>query len=146
MRSGATLLARNIALRNPQVADEAQLNYAVQMTIDRIIFLRICEDRGIEPEEQLKNAQQSHGHLYRNWWSCSSARTRNTTRGCSISTRKKAMHNPADTFTPGLEDRRQGAERDHQRASIIPARTSSRKSRWRSWGRCMSSFWARSSG
>ncbi len=40
------LLARNIALRNPQVADEDQLNYAVQMTIDRIIFLRICEDRG----------------------------------------------------------------------------------------------------
>ncbi len=47
-------LARNIALRNPQVTDEAQLNYAVQMTIDRILFLRICEDRGIEPEEQLK--------------------------------------------------------------------------------------------
>jgi len=45
-----TLLARNIALRNSQVADEQQLNYAVQMTIDRIIFLRICEDRAIEPE------------------------------------------------------------------------------------------------
>ncbi len=28
-----------------------ELNYAVQMTIDRIIFLRICEDRGIEREE-----------------------------------------------------------------------------------------------
>ena len=31
-----------------------QLNYAVQMTIDRIVFLRICEDRGIEREDQLK--------------------------------------------------------------------------------------------
>jgi len=30
------------------------LNYAVQMTIDRIVFLRICEDRGIEKEGQLK--------------------------------------------------------------------------------------------
>ena len=40
------LLALNIALRNPQIADERALNYAVQMTIDRIIFLRICEDRG----------------------------------------------------------------------------------------------------
>ena len=30
------LLARNIALRNPQVVDEDQLNYAVQMIIDRI--------------------------------------------------------------------------------------------------------------
>lgn len=48
-----TLLARNIALRNQHVVNERQLNYAVQMTIDRIIFLRICEDRGIEPENQL---------------------------------------------------------------------------------------------
>ena len=48
-----TLLARNIALRNQQVLNERQLNYAVQMTIDRIIFLRICEDRGIEPQNQL---------------------------------------------------------------------------------------------
>jgi len=48
-----TLLARNIALRNPQVTHERQLNFAVQMTIDRIIFLRICEDRGIEPVNQL---------------------------------------------------------------------------------------------
>ncbi len=35
------LLARNIALRNPQL-NQRELNYAVQMTIDRIIFLRIC--------------------------------------------------------------------------------------------------------
>jgi hypothetical protein len=49
------LLARNIALRNPPPAirNERDLNFAVQMTIDRIIFLRICEDRGIEPDEQL---------------------------------------------------------------------------------------------
>ena len=41
------MLARNIALRNP-VLSSRQLNFAVQQTIDRIIFLRICEDRGIE--------------------------------------------------------------------------------------------------
>jgi hypothetical protein len=41
-------LARNIALRN-QPLTTRELNYAVQMIIDRIIFLRICEDRGIEP-------------------------------------------------------------------------------------------------
>ncbi|TAK06717.1 restriction endonuclease subunit R, partial [bacterium] len=29
------------------------LNFAVQRTIDRIIFLRMCEDRGIEPDGQL---------------------------------------------------------------------------------------------
>lgn len=30
------------------------MNYAVQMTIDRIVFLRICEDRGVERDDQLK--------------------------------------------------------------------------------------------
>jgi hypothetical protein len=41
-------LARNIALRNPDLS-QRDLNFAVQRTIDRIVFLRICEDRGIEP-------------------------------------------------------------------------------------------------
>ncbi|MBI5351350.1 MAG: Eco57I restriction-modification methylase domain-containing protein [Chloroflexi bacterium] len=47
------LLAKNIALRNPSL-NVRELNYAVQITIDRIIFLRICEDRGVERDEQLK--------------------------------------------------------------------------------------------
>jgi hypothetical protein len=47
-------LAKNIALRNPKLS-VPELNYAVQMTIDRIVFLRICEDRGIEPYEQLRS-------------------------------------------------------------------------------------------
>jgi hypothetical protein len=46
------LLARNLALRNPNLTTR-QLNFAVQLTIDRIIFLRICEDRGIESYGQL---------------------------------------------------------------------------------------------
>ncbi|RKY11287.1 MAG: restriction endonuclease subunit M, partial [Planctomycetota bacterium] len=41
------IIARNIALRNPSLTNR-QLNFAVQRTIDRIIFLRIAEDRGIE--------------------------------------------------------------------------------------------------
>ncbi len=40
-------LAKNIALRNPTLSVE-ELNSVVQRTIDRILFLRICEDRGIE--------------------------------------------------------------------------------------------------
>ncbi len=47
------LLARMLALRNPDL-QVPELNYAVQMTIDRIVFLRICEDRGIERENQLQ--------------------------------------------------------------------------------------------
>ena len=46
-------LARNMALRNLQL-DQRELNAAVQKTIDRIIFLRICEDRGIERYGQLQ--------------------------------------------------------------------------------------------
>ncbi len=40
-------LARNLALRNSSLA-QRELNFAVQRIIDRVIFLRICEDRGIE--------------------------------------------------------------------------------------------------
>ena len=50
-------LARNFALRNPSLTTP-ELNYAVQMTIDRILFLRICEDRGIEPYEKLKGVAE----------------------------------------------------------------------------------------
>ena len=46
------LLARNLALRNPDL-DTRGLNFAVQRTIDRIVFLRIAEDRGNEPFGQL---------------------------------------------------------------------------------------------
>jgi len=45
-------LARNIALRNAGLSLD-DLNSAVQLTIDRIVFLRMAEDRGIEPYQQL---------------------------------------------------------------------------------------------
>jgi type I restriction-modification system DNA methylase subunit/predicted type IV restriction endonuclease len=47
------LLARNIALRNEKLSNR-ELNFAVQRTIDRLIFLRICEDRGIEDYGRLQ--------------------------------------------------------------------------------------------
>lgn len=40
-------LAKNIAVRNQSLGVH-ELNFAVQRTIDRLIFLRICEDRGVE--------------------------------------------------------------------------------------------------
>jgi hypothetical protein len=48
------LFAKNIAIRNPEISIE-ELNYSVQQTIDRIVFLRMCEDRGVEKYEQLRN-------------------------------------------------------------------------------------------
>jgi hypothetical protein len=47
IESWRDLLARNLAVRNPGLS-QRELNFAVQRTIDRIVFLRICEDRGIE--------------------------------------------------------------------------------------------------
>ncbi len=45
-------LAENLALRNLALT-QRELNFAVQRTLDRIIFLRIAEDRGNEPYGQL---------------------------------------------------------------------------------------------
>jgi type I restriction-modification system DNA methylase subunit len=58
-------LARNLALRNPELT-QRELNFAVQRTIDRIIFLRMCEDRGIEPYGQLQallNGENTYARL-----------------------------------------------------------------------------------
>ena len=46
-------LAKDMASRNPALT-QRQLNFAVQQTIDRVVFLRIAEDRGIEPYGQLE--------------------------------------------------------------------------------------------
>jgi len=52
-------LAKNIALRN-KILDEDLLNFAVQSTLDRIIFLRIAEDRGAERYGELLSIVQRH--------------------------------------------------------------------------------------
>ncbi|OQY17017.1 MAG: restriction endonuclease subunit M, partial [Anaerolineaceae bacterium 4572_32.2] len=56
------VLARNIALRNGALS-VYELNFCVQRTIDRIIFLRMCEDRGIEEYGQLL-ALTNGPHVY----------------------------------------------------------------------------------
>ncbi|MFZ3063481.1 MAG: N-6 DNA methylase, partial [Actinomycetota bacterium] len=56
IESWREMLAHNLALRNPGLT-QRELNFAVQSTIDRIIFLRICEDRGIEDYGRLMALQ-----------------------------------------------------------------------------------------
>ncbi|WP_196802154.1 Eco57I restriction-modification methylase domain-containing protein [Sphingomonas phyllosphaerae] len=53
-------LARAFKRRNRDL-DTFDLNDAVQKTIDRLVFLRIAEDRGIEPYGRLKQALSSKG-------------------------------------------------------------------------------------
>lgn len=62
MEGWREMLAKDLALRNPTLA-RRELNYAVQMTIDRIVFLRICEDRGIEDHGTLE-ALLGKGKVY----------------------------------------------------------------------------------
>ena len=53
------------AILHSETPDLSQhdLNFAVQRTIDRIIFLRICEDRGIEQYGKLM-ALQNGDRMY----------------------------------------------------------------------------------
>lgn len=59
-------LAKNLARRNPKLSVR-DLNFAVQRTIDRIIFLRMCEDRSIENYGQLQallNGENTYKRLH----------------------------------------------------------------------------------
>ncbi|OQW93528.1 MAG: restriction endonuclease subunit R [Beggiatoa sp. IS2] len=61
------ILARHIAIENAHL-NQRQLNFVVQQTIDRIIFLRICEDRGIEDYGRLlavTNGSQVYPRLFK---------------------------------------------------------------------------------
>jgi len=62
--SWRTYLATSISRNNKQL-DEDEINFAVQQIIDRIIFLRIAEDRSVEPYGTLKEAIKS-GEFYKN--------------------------------------------------------------------------------
>lgn len=54
-------LAKNITSRNADDGfTEEHINYAVQNILDRIIFLRICEDRGVEPYGKLQKIAEEY--------------------------------------------------------------------------------------
>lgn len=62
--SWRTYLATSISWNNKDL-DEDEINFVVQQTIDRIIFLRIAEDRSVEPYGTLKEAIKQ-GEYYKN--------------------------------------------------------------------------------
>lgn len=59
------LLAEDIALHNEEI-DEFNLTSSVQKIIDRILFLRICEDKEIEERATLKKIADSKTDIYKN--------------------------------------------------------------------------------
>ncbi|MHB1552117.1 MAG: Eco57I restriction-modification methylase domain-containing protein, partial [Vulcanimicrobiaceae bacterium] len=57
IESWRTMLAETVAKHNRRLS-VAEVNFVVQQTVDRIVFLRICEDRGIELYGRLKPLQE----------------------------------------------------------------------------------------
>jgi len=94
------LLARNIALRNPGI-EARDLNFAVQATIDRIVFLRICEDRGIEPLNRLQGLINGSGIYARMTQAFRAADDRYNSGLFHFSAEKSRPGSP-DEFTLGL--------------------------------------------
>jgi len=93
------LLARNIALRNPGL-DERDLNFAVQQTIDRLLFLRIAEDRGIEPYGRLRDLTKG-GEIYTSLFTIFNQADARYNSGLFHFQPEKGRDTP-DRLTPGL--------------------------------------------
>lgn len=93
-------LARNLALRNPALT-QRELNFSVQRVLDRIIFLRICEDRGIEDYERLKKATDSKG-IYQSLVILFQQADDRYNSGLFHFRQEKSRHEDHDTLTPHL--------------------------------------------
>jgi type I restriction-modification system DNA methylase subunit len=94
------LLARNIALRNADLTTR-ELNFAVQRTIDRIVFLRICEDRGIEEYGRLQT-QLNGTNVYKRLVQLFSQADDRYNSGLFHFQREKDRHEEPDKLTPNI--------------------------------------------
>lgn len=94
------MLARNLALRNPGLTPR-QLNFAVQLTIDRIIFLRICEDRGIELYGRLM-ALQNGDRVYKRLFELFNEADFRYNSGLFHFKQEKGRASEVDSLTPNL--------------------------------------------
>ncbi len=95
------LLAKHLALRNKRLSAQ-DLNFAVQRTIDRLIFLRICEDRGVEHYGSLQ-ALLNGEHVYaRLKFLCEQADDRYNSGLFHFKAEKDRAETP-DTLTPALK-------------------------------------------
>lgn len=93
-------LARCIALRNKDLT-VAEMNEAVQQTIDRLIFLRIAEDRGIEPYGGLQDKVHDAG-LYKRLMNLFHAADLRYNSGLFHFRAEPQVSGAPDTLTPAL--------------------------------------------
>jgi type I restriction-modification system DNA methylase subunit len=94
------VLARNLALRNN--LNQRELNFAVAKIIDRLIFLRITEDRGIENFGQLKKAAGGN-NAYSSLLKIFQTADNRYNSGLFHFQTEKNMNDPPDTLTPKLK-------------------------------------------
>jgi len=95
------LLAKDIALRNSDLTVD-ELNYSVQQIIDRIIFLRMAEDRGAEKYGQLQKLLNKQG-IYQELCEIWKAADEKYNSGLFHFKNEKTQKSPPDTLTPHLE-------------------------------------------
>jgi len=93
-------LARNIALRNQHLSG-GELNYSVQKIIDRIIFLRICEGRGIEEFKELHNLSGKND-IYKHLITLFKNADKKYNSGLFHFTKEKDVTEDVDNITPNL--------------------------------------------
>jgi hypothetical protein len=93
-------LARNLALRNSRLS-QRELNFAVQRIIDRIIFLRICEDRGVEIYGRLL-ALTNGPNIYPRLCEIFEDADTKYNSGLFYFQAEKGRHEPPDEITLGL--------------------------------------------
>ena len=93
-------LAKNIALRNKDLTLD-DLNYAVQLIVDRIIFLRIAEDRGIEKYGTLEKLLDKE-NIYKNFGNLCKIADKKYNSGLFHFTEEKDNDYTVDTYTLNL--------------------------------------------
>src|SRR6266704_2336340 len=94
-------LAENLALRNPKL-NQRELNFAVQCIIDRIVFLRIGEGRGIEDYGRLR-ALTNGDRIYRRLCQMFEQADERYNSGLFHFKPDKGRHEAPDELTLGLE-------------------------------------------
>ncbi len=94
-------LASTLARLNEDL-DESALNFAVQRIIDRIIFLRIAEDRGTEPKNQLRDIFE-HSNYYRELVSLFNRADERYNSGLFHFKKEKDREEAPDTLTRSLK-------------------------------------------
>jgi type I restriction-modification system DNA methylase subunit len=100
IESWREMLASHLAARNKNLT-QRELNFAVQMTIDRIIFLRICEDRGIEEYERIRSLVKGN-NVYQRLCNLFVEADERYNSGLFHFQKEKDVPEPPDTLTPNL--------------------------------------------